>query len=226
MSRVFQLDSVVLSFTGHTDHFFQGLSSNTLDAPVNAFLNQHARIVATFEQQRLSEQHVHIVVAQQAQELLMKHIQKYLLLNKTACEVVNAMVYADLDMSLEIQPGDHIFNAPVGRLVCTQRVLSTTVSQEAFDVIRLDHDWPLHTVDYHQEMILNVSERFVSFSKGCFLGQEPVSKVHNRSTPSRQLRSVYLDEIDSESKSHVTSIVRDPKQGRDRGFVFLSTKKQ
>jgi folate-binding protein YgfZ len=63
------------------------------------------------------------------------------------------------------------------------------VSEQEFTQYRLQQNLPLQGIDYQpDEFILNVdSGQFVSFTKGCFLGQEPVAKVHNRSKPSKKL---------------------------------------
>ena len=45
----------VLSIKGSAAGFLNGITSNTLDAPLNAFLNLHGRIIATFRQKKISD---------------------------------------------------------------------------------------------------------------------------------------------------------------------------
>ena len=45
-----RLDKIVLSIKPNAETFLNGLTSNALDAPQNAFLNLHGRIIATFDQ--------------------------------------------------------------------------------------------------------------------------------------------------------------------------------
>jgi folate-binding Fe-S cluster repair protein YgfZ len=71
--------------------------------------------------------------------------------------------------------------------------------------------------------LLNVSERedLVSFTKGCFLGQEPISKVHNRSKPTWKLVVKSAEDCPPEERSKMTSQAIDPQTKKTRGFVFV-----
>jgi len=72
---------------------------------------------------------------------------------------------------------------------------------------------------------LNVSENdFVSFTKGCFLGQEPIAKVHHRSRPTWKMVVRFEDESSVEEKVKMTSKTSDPGTGRILGFVFVGNK--
>ena len=75
-------------------------------------------------------------------------------------------------------------------------IRDSSVGDDEFTLFRLKHHVPLMGVDYQaEEFILNVDEyAYVSYTKGCFLGQEPVAKVHNRAQPSRRLVVQFEDE--------------------------------
>ena len=81
-------------------------------------------------------------------------------------------------------------------------------------------------IDYQaDEFILNVHEQeYVSYTKGCFLGQEPVAKVHNRAQPSRRLIVQFEDQCSPEDAARMTSKTPDPLSGRFKGFIFVSNK--
>jgi len=75
------------------------------------------------------------------------------------------------------------------------------------------------------EFVLNVSaEDVVSFKKGCFLGREQVSKVHNRSSPTWQLVVQYKNERSGKERGKMTSEIPDPDSDSILGFVFDTTK--
>ncbi|MBP6344212.1 MAG: hypothetical protein KA403_09765, partial [Candidatus Omnitrophica bacterium] len=61
----------------------------------------------------------------------------------------------------------------------------------------------------------------VSYTKGCFLGQEPIAKVHNRSKPTWKLVVRPEDESSPEDQAKMTSKTRDPQSGKIIGFVFV-----
>ena len=78
-------------------------------------------------------------------------------------------------------------------------------------------------IDYQaDDFILNIDEHtFISYTKGCFLGQEPVAKVHNRSKPTKKLIVKSQEDCTTEEKEKMTSKVKDPQTGSIKGFVFV-----
>jgi hypothetical protein len=56
------------------------------------------------------------------------------------------------------------------------------------------------------------------------LGQEPISKVYNRSKPSWKLVVRFEDDCAPEEKGRMTSKMKDPETGKALGFVFVSNK--
>ncbi|MBF0490848.1 MAG: hypothetical protein HQL15_09620, partial [Candidatus Omnitrophica bacterium] len=82
---------------------------------------------------------------------------------------------------------------------------------------------PVMGVDYQaDDFVLNIDEHtFVSYTKGCFLGQEPVAKVHHRSKPTKKLIVKAEAECTPEERLIMTSRITDPQTGVLRGFVFV-----
>ena len=219
---IYKLDKIVLSVKGNAEKFLQGLTSNTLDAPRNAFVNLHGRIIATFDQVRAGDDEFLLVIAPLAWEPLKAHTAKYAKLSKTTIAPTALNAYFDLTGDYFLSDGEHAIPQSAGRIIVTARALATDVSIEAFTLFRLQNNIPLHGVDYKDDFILNVHEHdFVSYAKGCFLGQEPVAKVHNRSKPTWQLVVRHEDELTAEEQNKMTSKARDPKSGRTIGFTFV-----
>jgi tRNA-modifying protein YgfZ len=73
-----------------------------------------------------------------------------------------------------------------------------------------------------------LEERAISFTKGCYPGQEPVARLHYRGHPNRGLRALVLDgelpdydaelTLDGKAVGRVTSAAPDP----DHGIVALA----
>ena len=226
--RLYKLDDTVLSVSGNAEKFLNGLTSNLLDQHLNAFLNQHGRVIAVCFQEKKQEDLFLLSVPKIAVDGLLKHLERYAKLNHITIVPSEYKSYMDINL---------------GRVLFLKETKESNVSAKEFTLFRLDKKFPLMGVsakggsppkadqpladasggDFQaDEFILNIDElAYVSYTKGCFLGQEPVAKVHNRSKPSRKLVVKFEDECSPEEASHMTSKVKDPTTGRVKGFVFL-----
>jgi tRNA-modifying protein YgfZ len=71
------------------------------------------------------------------------------------------------------------------------------VDEAAAEVVRVEHGRPRYGVDLDDGVIpqeAGLNERAVSFSKGCYVGQETVARLHYRGKPNRHLRGLRLSE--------------------------------
>jgi folate-binding protein YgfZ len=69
------------------------------------------------------------------------------------------------------------------------------VGDEAAEVVRVERGIPRHGVDFGPENLpgeAGIVERAVSFTKGCYIGQEPVARMYHRGRPNRTLRGLRL----------------------------------
>lgn len=221
--QLFKLDTVILRVHGNAASFLNGLSSNGLDKPRNAFLNLHGRIIATVDQIKTGEDEFLLVVAAKAVESLLTHLSRYARLSRATIEKTDLNAYFDMDGVYLLGPGEWGIAQKQGKIIITAKTLSPIVSDGIFTTFRLKYAIALHMVDYKDEMVLNVSgQDFVSFSKGCFLGQEPVAKVKHRSKPSWKLAVCYQDEVDPAQRVKMTSVMNEPQTGRAKGFAFVA----
>ncbi|MBP9854467.1 MAG: hypothetical protein KBD53_06340 [Candidatus Omnitrophica bacterium] len=208
--------------------FLNGLASNTMDDPRNAFLTIHGRIVVTFDQLQINDHEYLIVIEKQFVDDLLRHLDKFMKLGGVKVEQLNHNVYFDLENSAGNthacslrDKGDYCIEQKEGMLLITTRELKDNVSDEEFTAFRLDQHIPVQGIDFKDEMLLNVSTtEFVSFKKGCFLGQEPISKVYNRSKPTWRLVVKAFDDCTVEEQQKMTSAIIHPVTGRKTGFVF------
>ncbi len=99
--------------------------------------------------------------------------------------------------------------------------LAPAVSEEAAECVRVESGRPRlgHDMDgttLPQEAGIN--ERAVSFTKGCYVGQETVARLHYRGKPNRHLRGLRL----SEPAAHGDPIVLGEKQVGTVGSACVS----
>ncbi len=94
---------------------------------------------------------------------------------------------------------DLIFDADETQTVVTElrSAGASVVSEEAADVLRVEHGRPRFGTDIDETVIpqeAGLNERAVSFTKGCYTGQETVARLHYRGRPNRHLRGLELSE--------------------------------
>jgi folate-binding protein YgfZ len=71
------------------------------------------------------------------------------------------------------------------------------VSEEAAECLRIEAGRPRHGLDMDAETIpqeAGLNERAVSFTKGCYVGQETVARLFYKGKPNRHLRGLRLAE--------------------------------
>lgn len=223
--RLYKTTKKVLSITPCPQAFLNGLTTNSLDKPQSAFVNISGRIIATFDQIKISDEKFLLVIEAAFVPSVLLHLERFARLSKAVISEENLLVYFDLQGLYHPTPAEFVIAQKCGQLVLTDNNLSSEVSDEEFTRFRLKNNIPLLGVDYKDEMILNVSETdFVSFSKGCFLGQEPLSKVHHRSKPTWKLAVKVQEDCSPEEKEKMTSKAVDPLNGKVYGFVFVANK--
>ena len=69
------------------------------------------------------------------------------------------------------------------------------VDEATAEVVRVEHGRPRYGVDLDDGVIpqeAGLNERAVSFTKGCYVGQETVARLHYRGKPNRHLRGLRL----------------------------------
>jgi tRNA-modifying protein YgfZ len=69
------------------------------------------------------------------------------------------------------------------------------VSEAAAEILRVEHGRPRYGVDLDDTVIpqeAGLNERAVSFTKGCYVGQETVARLFYRGKPNRHLRGLRL----------------------------------
>ena len=70
------------------------------------------------------------------------------------------------------------------------------VGAQAVEVLRIERGRPRHGVDMSDQNLpgeAGIVDRAVSFTKGCYVGQEPVARMFHKGHPNRHLRILVLD---------------------------------
>jgi len=99
------------------------------------------------------------------------------------------------------------------------------VSEEAAEIVRVEHGRPRYGIDLDETVIpqeAGLNERAVSFTKGCYVGQETVARLFYKGKPNRHLRGLRLSApvepgaelgLGERSVGRLTSSVLSPAHG-------------
>jgi len=69
------------------------------------------------------------------------------------------------------------------------------VTEDAAEILRVESGRPRFGLDFGPEAMpaeAGITDRAVNFEKGCYIGQEPVARLHYRGKPNRRLRGLRL----------------------------------
>jgi tRNA-modifying protein YgfZ len=98
-------------------------------------------------------------------------------------------------------------------------------SEAAAEILRIERGEPLYGVDLDDTVIpqeAGLNDRAVSFTKGCYVGQETVARLHYKGKPNRHLRGLRLSapfpagaelRLGDRVVGHLTSSVFSPALG-------------
>jgi folate-binding protein YgfZ len=99
------------------------------------------------------------------------------------------------------------------------------IDEAQADVLRVEHGRPRYGVDLDDSVIpqeAGLNDRAVSFTKGCYVGQETVARLHWRGKPNRHLRGLRLGEqvqpgtelrLGEREVGRITSVAASPRFG-------------
>jgi folate-binding protein YgfZ len=102
---------------------------------------------------------------------------------------------------------------------------ATPVSEDAAEIVRVESGRPRWGRELNDSVIpqeAGLNERAVSFTKGCYVGQETVARLHYRGKPNRHLRGLRLTEpvvtgtpvrLGEREVGHVGTSVVSPRLG-------------
>jgi folate-binding protein YgfZ len=102
---------------------------------------------------------------------------------------------------------------------------AVAVSEAAADCVRVERGRPRYGTDLDDSVIpqeAGLNERAVSFTKGCYVGQETVARLYYRGKPNRHLRGLRLSApaqpgedltLDGRVVGRLTSVVDSPRFG-------------
>jgi len=98
------------------------------------------------------------------------------------------------------------------------------VSDELYEVLRVESGFPLYGVDMDETTIVPELgiDGLISYNKGCYIGQEIIARIHFRGHVAKQLTGLMLsgDSTEIDLKNAELKSVEDKNAGRITSAVF------
>lgn len=97
-------------------------------------------------------------------------------------------------------------------------------SETAFEVLRIEARFPMYGCDITDDNLAQEvarSNRAISFTKGCYLGQEPIARIDAMGHVNRKLRGLRLETGPTPSPG---DRIVDPEEGKEIGTVTSSAR--
>jgi folate-binding protein YgfZ len=140
----------------------------------------------------------------------------------------HANVQSDLGLLIRTDVGIDVVcdSADTERVKAALLEAGAVEADEAIaEIVRVEHGRPRYGIDLDDSVIpqeAGLNERAVSFTKGCYVGQETVARLFYKGKPNRHLRGLRLGEevqpgtelrLGEREVGRLTSVARSPKLG-------------
>lgn len=188
------LDDCVYEFFGEgVEDFLSRLTTNVLSEGHHAFLDRFGRVVVV-ARLVFREGRAVLWFPRVFQERFVAHLSLYLSYSSVSLRplpltVVHAFSPFSFDCFVPEREGVQALVSDVSFLSSLQEM-----SLEDYERVCVEEGMPRQGVDFDQEMVLELAmPELVSFSKGCYPGQEIVARVSSRGRPARKLVRVLHD---------------------------------
>ncbi|HLC63166.1 MAG TPA: hypothetical protein VJJ21_02505 [Candidatus Nanoarchaeia archaeon] len=198
------LDNYVSKLTQDQEKFLNSLTTNELDKPVNAFLDKLGKLIVLVYQLKKKDA-IYLSIPNKYEQQLNQHLQPYLRLSKVKMEKTNLKAVHIVPEKEEEEIGTLIIQQNIGYITLLENVDQLKhlkeVSEEEYKKIRLENNLPSQGIDFNNEMFLEVNiPEAISYTKGCYLGQEIIARVHHKSKPSKILTRILYPELPKDLK--------------------------
>src|SRR6185295_17468757 len=106
--RIYNLNKTIFQIKNNAAEFLNGLTSNTIDRPKNAFTDIHGKIIAVFDQYKVDDEEVWILVEEAFGQNVLSHLDRYMKLSGVKAQKLNRHGYYDLDGDYQLRENESI----------------------------------------------------------------------------------------------------------------------
>lgn len=196
---IVKLDRSVLRLSGDgVGDWLSGLITNTLSGEITfaALLTPQGKIIADFFVHTDGDNFL-LDTASKFAEGLLKRLKMYRLRAPIEIEIADLHVYAFWDGAETEEGVQDPRDKRLGRRLISADVLQLELPEADYDRHRLTLCVPDSGCDFETQSVFPADANMdllsgVDFKKGCFIGQEVVSRMHRKTTVRKRMRGLEL----------------------------------
>ena len=190
------LPKVVYKFGKGGKQLLERISCNTLDKQKNALLDRFGKLIVLFDQVAAGDE-VIAVFEDKFKERFLQAVDKYAKLSNVSLEELPLKVlhvFGNHGIGQIRLPQPEGYLALADKLGIIQGI--SEISDEAYTLLRLENNIPVQGIDFDNQLFLEIArEGEVSFTKGCYPGQEVMARIRNLGRPGRKLVRIAYDKL-------------------------------
>ncbi|HEX3128054.1 MAG TPA: glycine cleavage T C-terminal barrel domain-containing protein [Thermoanaerobaculia bacterium] len=207
------------------------------------FTSPQGRILSDARLQA-GEERLRVEVDRDQVEPLMAHLRKFILVDRVEIRPIEGLTpvvaigprAGEVLGDLAAQPRSHM-GAPAWTIWTPdpERIAGMRIGSEALDILRVEAGIPRFGQDFGPDNFPQETgiEEAVSYTKGCYLGQEVVARIHYRGGVQNLLRGLVFDHPadtveagvrilhEGREAGRATTVVRSPSLGKIVGLGIL-----
>ena len=221
------LDKVVYKITNNAVKLIDSITTNDMDKSSNAFITRLGKLIALVDQKIINED-VYVVLEEEYEKDFLDNLNIFIKISKSRYEKLNLKVVHVINLDIN---GIKI-EKEIGYLLLLEDLDSlkdfNEISDEVYNIIRIENDISIQGIDYDDNMFLETNmDRAVSYTKGCYVGQEIMARVHNLGKPAKKLVRILYDNvpyhvtINGNKFGDITSKCFSPKYNKYLVFAMM-----
>lgn len=202
-------------------------------APISCYLSRKGRIISLFYITLFNDDY-YLLMPNDIANVFTKQLKKYVFMSKVKIEIKQpsiASISTELAIKVDTQSIPHIKLEDEIMLLCDEKVLNTLKGVSPSKQIQGSWAWQKKQLNQHRPSIypetiatflmhdLNLHKTdSIDFTKGCFIGQEIVARMHYKSKLDYQL-NVIKTGADINPQLNEQLIIDDIKHGQVIDFI-------
>ena len=181
-----KLDKTVLKITGEVKKLIFDISTNEAVNGKNALIDRFGKLIVLFDQAFVDD-YVYLIFEKEFNQRFYDFTHNLIKLSECKIEVSKLKVFhvftdeEHFSVSSEEEPKGIKIKQRIGYLLLSEKTPNLNeLDDEEYMQILVENNISRQGIDFDREMLLNLNwDEIVSFTKGCYIGQEIMARAHN-----------------------------------------------